>query len=1163
MPLRYRQHEDVLPQPLPSTPPGHTTPALEVNPPEPTDVSTGDRASLPVPPFRTARNVFGLIHQFFSSTPPSHDLEEAVMLQDISYVPAVTSAELDVLADTHDILFHAYPNQSSFELGHWYWNGSVQKSHQSFKELIDIVGHPNFDPDNVWSMPWDKINLKLGVSIDDDEREEWEDEDLSNPQDDELFHYEPYQLRWSAPHLPCEVDIQGELYTSLAFMDAHRELQESPQEEGFIYEKNYSIDSVAVESLLKPDSWVPNSNLLSDSLSAFGFNVFAVLVIDLLHEFELGVWHMLLVHLLHIIFALNKDLVHELDKSTQELDHEVDARSRWQAKDVAKQVETGKADGVGQGTAASTNTKGKQKASAEHLQDTPLPKQLRRKKSFNLQTYKFHVLGDYVTSIHHFGTTDSYSTEPLNCYLGGVGAPHAEGLSTIKCAWAALNNDINNGLLIWSQTKPEKLYDEVGHYLHSNAGDPAMKDFLPQLKDYILDHIVTGAPGSSMEKITHTDKELNPGAFSFIDLGTVLRACHIIPAFSRGQHNSNDGISPIAGDKHDWQEYYINSSADHDALMRFHFGLRVGHIYSHSVGVSEPHNSAPQHAGQTSAQVQDECIKDNPTGIAQPPDREWDEQDEDATDASRWARSEFLISLNVKYVPSMSNVWLYMPQRNSILRLIQLTHLFVTFMRAEFILIGYLADYTHIYPIYCDKVFENDQPWIHVLQQVGTLVVPGAGNMHHIHNLFATMLPELNTSVQFHHALFPFGYPPPKHLVVPDSCAVETPSFSTSMPFSSGHPPLKHFSLADPVLQHAAEMPVIGTSVPCLDYIDLAYSDFNFYDHSTGYSASAVDKYLIPEDTNETQLKLAFGEQQQIMHPNLEWRDSTNTGVDKNICSQILHYMRRWVVDWSFWKPISNFCDKNVMSDKICFLTSLDMTHKTYEDMESHPVITRISETKTVSARWPVLRLSCQIGLRKNPESTKTIEKAISFVLALNLGQSSQVQQANSDLISHQVYHILLLMVKDELKKRKTMVMSEAKVGNEAEAEVEVNININTSANILEPAPMNAIIMAALDHMSSNVLQISAKSQLAKSTISDTTSDSLKSTHHTELEIDSTVKHCMVLRYGHKRFKFTSCHGGLLPMKGRKVLTQVDLWFNSIYSVPFNRSPSHPCIVQS
>ena len=34
-----------------------------------------------------------------------------------------------------------------------------------------------------------------------------------------------------------------------------------------------------------------------------------------------------------------------------------------------------------------------------------------RSKKLNLNTYKFHALGDYVTTIRLFGTTDSYSTQ--------------------------------------------------------------------------------------------------------------------------------------------------------------------------------------------------------------------------------------------------------------------------------------------------------------------------------------------------------------------------------------------------------------------------------------------------------------------------------------------------------------------------------------------------------------------------------------------------------------------------------------------------------------------------------------------------------------------------------------------------------------------------------
>ena len=43
--------------------------------------------------------------------------------------------------------------------------------------------------------------------------------------------------------------------------------------------------------------------------------------------------------------------------------------------------------------------------------DTATKQQGPRKKTLNLQTYKFHALGDYVRSIRLFGTVDSYSTQ--------------------------------------------------------------------------------------------------------------------------------------------------------------------------------------------------------------------------------------------------------------------------------------------------------------------------------------------------------------------------------------------------------------------------------------------------------------------------------------------------------------------------------------------------------------------------------------------------------------------------------------------------------------------------------------------------------------------------------------------------------------------------------
>ena len=37
-----------------------------------------------------------------------------------------------------------------------------------------------------------------------------------------------------------------------------------------------------------------------------------------------------------------------------------------------------------------------------------------RRKPFNLETYKFHSLGDYASSIRLHGTSDSYSTQLVN-----------------------------------------------------------------------------------------------------------------------------------------------------------------------------------------------------------------------------------------------------------------------------------------------------------------------------------------------------------------------------------------------------------------------------------------------------------------------------------------------------------------------------------------------------------------------------------------------------------------------------------------------------------------------------------------------------------------------------------------------------------------------------
>ncbi|KIK37340.1 hypothetical protein CY34DRAFT_15768 [Suillus luteus UH-Slu-Lm8-n1] len=171
--------------------------------------------------------------------------------------------------------FYPYPNQSSFLLGEWYWNGSLQKSQKSFRELLQIIGDAQFRPEDISATQWNLINHKLGSSSEDAgvhtmpfEGAGWKNaainikvpihkradnpgicdyltanffhrslvsvirEKIKNKKHNELFHYQPYELLWNGGPTKKPIRVHGELYTSEAFIQAHRELQESQPEPG-------------------------------------------------------------------------------------------------------------------------------------------------------------------------------------------------------------------------------------------------------------------------------------------------------------------------------------------------------------------------------------------------------------------------------------------------------------------------------------------------------------------------------------------------------------------------------------------------------------------------------------------------------------------------------------------------------------------------------------------------------------------------------------------------------------------------------------------------------------------------------------------------------------------------------------------------------------------
>jgi len=235
--------------------------------------------------------VFGLFRQYWSDEPPSHDPEDNINLSDLYDNVTGTSDTSRPLNSPN--IFSPFPNESSFLLGEWYWNDGVQKSQESFDRLLSIVGSPDFRPEDVRHRKWAKINVLLAKNdfdegdrrqathsckardADDDGDGEWIDEDsgwkkspvsisvpfhsrmknpgpkeyhvgdlyhrslvsiirekLSNVHDDQNFHYEPFELFWKPTDESAETRVHGELYTSPAFLEAHRALQESPGEPG-------------------------------------------------------------------------------------------------------------------------------------------------------------------------------------------------------------------------------------------------------------------------------------------------------------------------------------------------------------------------------------------------------------------------------------------------------------------------------------------------------------------------------------------------------------------------------------------------------------------------------------------------------------------------------------------------------------------------------------------------------------------------------------------------------------------------------------------------------------------------------------------------------------------------------------------------------------------
>ncbi|KAG2348745.1 hypothetical protein BDR05DRAFT_980136 [Suillus weaverae] len=309
----------------------------------------------------------------------------------------------------------------------------------------------------------------------------------------------------------------------------------------WLYVKGTNISSVFVKRLLGPDSLIATASAFSTRLAQFGFNFYSLFIPDLLHEFELRVWKAIFTHILQILYAYRNNTIQALNKRYQRVPTfgrdmkrlaardfedllqvtiiEEAARGRRKARQAAKQ-------GPSQ-SAAPTSRRGTDGPKIRH---------------FNFETYKLHALGDYVDAIHQFGTTDNFTTQPGKLehhrvkrfyprvskakFTSGIAKQERRERILFKMAQAEHNDSkLEKGKsttvrkpghtttagedasfhIPFEAAEPLAYSDPMSHYHISNgtryhlnlpqwlikhANDPALYDFLPQLKDHLLSRIL-------------------------------------------------------------------------------------------------------------------------------------------------------------------------------------------------------------------------------------------------------------------------------------------------------------------------------------------------------------------------------------------------------------------------------------------------------------------------------------------------------------------------------------------------------------------------------------------------------------------------------------------------------------------------------------------------
>ncbi|KAL1759929.1 hypothetical protein FB107DRAFT_270653 [Schizophyllum commune] len=362
-----------------------------------------------------------------------------------------------------------------------------------------------------------------------------------------------------------------------------------------IYNRGAPITGVAVERLLKDTSSTPTLNAFVELLD--GIDVSRLLVVDFMHEVELGVWKALFTHLIRVLYAADSSLVVKLNERFAQMPtfgvdtirrfHEnvsemrklaardfedilqcsipafegllpdahnkrllkllykmaewhALAKLRMQTEDTLHSLEIVTRE-LGQAMREFRD----KTCSAYATVETPAELRARQRraaekgpasaavgskkkaaknthsqvpKTLNLFTYKWHALGDYVSTIRLFGPTDNYSTQTgelahrivkrLYTLTNKKDATAQIGRAYRRMTRARKAHDLRNAIKVQTKrralqaksntdilehhhiTKSRSVHHSLSSFATEHADDPVLLNFVPKLQDHLLNRLL-------------------------------------------------------------------------------------------------------------------------------------------------------------------------------------------------------------------------------------------------------------------------------------------------------------------------------------------------------------------------------------------------------------------------------------------------------------------------------------------------------------------------------------------------------------------------------------------------------------------------------------------------------------------------------------------------